>query len=296
MPKQWIWLDKELYAQLALLAKQHNMGLQSYIKAVLKRHVASPSEHLLSDISIADGGITTSPSERVADPPEGKRVSLDELVQRVADLLEKRLSRKIQDQLNAFTSRVEQVAQRQAEIVERLDALEERVKKLEESATTKEQTSEAPEKQPKKGAKREKPSVCEILDKQLVLFESDVAEKGSVKNRDRYFAAIVSQCGDVVVECAKERIAVEKNFWSQFLDKLSKIDTNNDDKIKKQLDSLELKLFKALKESALIIYDTNEKRWKPVASITASTSNTTSIDSTESSASQYHNKGEVVGE
>jgi hypothetical protein len=214
-----------------------------------------------SDIYMEHKAPTYSSDVNIGNRAGQDPISVDELVQRIADLLEKRLSRKLQDQLNAFTSRVEQIAQRQAEIVERLDRLEERVKKLEESATTKEQTSEKPGEKPKKGARREKPSVCEILKEQLVLFESDVVRKGTVSDRDRLFAAIESKCGDVVIECARERVAVEKGFWQSFLEKLSKIGTSDDDEIRKLLDSVELKLFKALKESALIAYSASERKW-----------------------------------
>jgi len=212
-----------------------------------------------SDIYVEHKAPTYSSDVNIGNKSGQDPISADELVQRVADLLEKRLSRRIQDQLNAFTSRVEQVAQRQAEVVERLDRLEERVKRLEESAAARERASEKPGKQLKSGARREKAGVCEILDKQLVLFESEIA--GKVRDRDALFAAIESKCGDVVVECAKERVAVEKGFWQGFLDKLSKIGTSNDEEIKRLLDSVELKLFKVLKESALIAYSASEKKW-----------------------------------
>jgi hypothetical protein len=162
------------------------------------------------------------------------------------------------------------------------------------SAEGKPRASEGAEKQrasekPVKSAgseKKKKPDVCEILKEQLALFESDVARKGTVKDRDAFFSKIENVCGDVVVECTRERVAVEKGFWSQFLDKLSKIDTSDDDKIKKQLDPLEFKLFKALKESALIIYSTTEKKWKPA--IKPSTKSSTTKQ--ESSASQHNEK------
>jgi len=284
MPKLWIWLDKELRAQLMLLAKQHNMDLQSYIKVVLKKHVegtSSPSQHLLSqgdvkssplqylrnnisitngddlnqNLTFTDGDVKSSPSERGSDPPEGKRVSIDELVQKLADLLEKRLSRKIQDQLNASTSKVEHVAQKQAEVIERLEALEERVERLEEAVAEKRARGAKSSTNPQKP----RASMCEQLAEDKVLFESEIANR--IRNRDAFFAKIESKCGGIVVEGAKERVAVEKGFWQSFLDKLSKIDTSDEEKVKKTLDALEYKLFKVLKESALIIFDTTTRKW-----------------------------------
>lgn len=129
-------------------------------------------------------------------------------------------------------------------------------------AEGKPRASEGAEKQrvSEKGAKREKTTVCEILGKQLVLFESEVADK--IRNRDAFFSAIERRCNDVVIEGAGERIAVEKSYWQQFLEKLSKIKISSDDEVKKQLDPLDFKLFKVLKESALIIFDANEKKWE----------------------------------
>jgi hypothetical protein len=153
-------------------------------------------------------------------------------------------------------------------------------------AEGKPRASEGAEKQrvSEKGAKREKTTVCEILGKQLVLFESEVADK--IRNRDAFFSAIERRCNAVVIEGAGERIAVEKSLWQQFLGKLSKIDTSDDDKIKKLLDPLEFKLFKALKESVLLIFSTSERKWKPTISIVASTATTSS--SAEPSTTTAH--------
>jgi polyhydroxyalkanoate synthesis regulator phasin len=303
MPDLHIRVSKELLIRLKLLAEQSNMSLHDFVKMHLERlahrdsHIkpsTSEQAHENKHINSSTSGlahkvehIRTSTSERGSDPPEGKRVSLDELVQRIADLLEKRLSRKIQDQLNPFTSKIDQMAQKQAELAERLESLEERVKRLEEVLQESVKASEKP-RASEKSAKREKKSACEILKEQLVLFESDIAKRSGIMDRDRLFASIESKCGDIVIEGLKERIAVEKNFWSKFLDKLSKIDTSDDDKIKKQLDPLEFKLFKALKESALIVYSTTEKKWKLTNSITAST--ITSTSSAETSATTHTSK------
>jgi hypothetical protein len=244
-------------------------------------YVEHKAQTYSSDISIANKAPTYSSDVNIGNKSGQDPISVDELVQRIADLLEKRLFRKIQDQLNASTSKAEQIAQKQAEIVERLEALEERVKKLEEAT---QRPAKASEESAKKGAKREKPDKCEILRKELAVFESEIY--GKIRDRDRFFASLERDCGATVIECARERIAVEKNYWQSFTEKLSKIDTSDDDKIKKQLDSLELKLFKALKESALIIYDTNEKKWKP----TIKPSTESSVTKRESSTSRHNEK------
>ena len=190
--------------------------------------------------------------------------------------------RKQQDLLNAYTGKADQVLQRVSQLVESqervVELLQQAVEALKQARASEEvqKASEKPEKQPKKEAKREKPGKCEILRKELALFESEVY--GKIRDRDRFFTSLERDCEAIVIECSRERVAVEKGFWSQFLDKLSKIDTNNDDKIKKQLDPLEFKLFKALKESAFLIYSASEKKWRPAISITAKASTTSSTE------------------
>jgi hypothetical protein len=204
--------------------------------------------------------------------------------------LDKRF-RRLEDLINAYTGKTDQVLQRLSQLVEAFEVLSEKLDRVAE-VLSKQQVLERAEEKPRvseerekqgKETKREKTTVCEVLGRQLVLLESEIADK--IRNRDAFFSAIESKCNDIVVEGLKERIAVERSYWQQFMDKLSKIDTADDDKIKKQLDSLEFKLFKALKESALIVYSATEKKWRPAISITAST--ITSTSSAEASTTAH---------
>ena len=308
MPDLHIRVGKELLIRLKLLAEKSNMSLHDFVKTHLERlahqdsHIkpstsglAHKVEHINSSTSEQaheNKHIKSSTSERVADPPEGKRVDVDEFVQKVVDLLEKRLSRKIQDQLNPFTSKIDQIAQKQAEFAERLESLEERVKKLEEAVQSSARASEEKQRVSEKSAKREKVDKCENLKKEFVLFESEIY--GKIRNRDKFFASLERDCGAVIIEGAKERIAVEKAFWQQFLDKLSKIDTSDEERIKSVLDSLEFRLFTALKESVLLVYHASERKWRPAISITAKPSTATPAfstgKSTESSTKKHYKK------
>jgi K+/H+ antiporter YhaU regulatory subunit KhtT len=179
--------------------------------------------------------------------PEGKDVNVDELIQKITDVLEKKLFKKIQDELNAYTSKVEQVLQKQAELVERFEALEERVKKLEGGVTQ------------KKEVRRGGWDKCEILRKELIIFESSIAHK--IKNRDSFFASLERDCGAEVIEAKDQRVAVDPNFWSEFKEKLNTLNTNNESIIKKTLGVKGHTLLKTLWESGLIYYDSVNKRW-----------------------------------
>jgi len=143
-------------------------------------------------------------------------------------------------------------------------------------------SEEKPRGSEERSAKRR--SVCEILEEQHVIFESDVAAR--IRDRDSFFASIESRCGDAVIECSRERVAVEKSFWQSFLNKVSKISTTDDEKIKKELDALGYRLFKILKESALLIFDTAKRQW--VFAEQKSTS--TSVSTTSTSSKQHYRK------
>ena len=272
MPDLHIRASKELLIRLRLLADQSNMSLHDFVKMHLERlaHQDSHINSSTSGLAHQDSHIHSSTSERVSDSEDAERI-LKEI-------------RRLEDLVNAYTSKTDQILQRLSQLVEAFESLGEKLDRVAEAlskqqvlerAEEKPKASEEPEKQ-RKGAKREKTTVCDALDKQLVLFESEIADK--IRNRDAFFSAIESRCNDIVIEGLKERIAVEKSYWQQLLDRLSKIDTSDDDKIKKQLDPLEFKLFKTLKESALLIYNSSERRWRPATSITAKASTTSSTE------------------
>jgi hypothetical protein len=285
MPDLHIKVSKELFVRLKLLAEQGNMSLHDFVKMYLER-LAHQDSHIrtsTSGLAHKNEHIKTSTSERDPGSSEDMRVGVDGLVQRIAELLEKRLTRKIQDQLNAYTSKVEQIAQKQAEIVERLETLEERVKKLEEAMQS---FAKASEKEAKPEQKRQKPDKCEILRKELILFESEIY--GKIRDRGRFFASLERDCGAVIIEGLKERLAVEKSYWQSFLSKVSKISVSDDEKIERELDATEYRLFKTLKESALLIFDTTKKQWVFVEQKSTSTTAST----TSSSSKQRYRKRE----
>jgi predicted DNA-binding ribbon-helix-helix protein len=166
--------------------------------------------------------------------------------------------KKQQDLLNAYTSKSDIVFQRLSELIELFQQVAESLR-AQGSVKVSEEAPRARVSEKLGKSQRQRRSLCDVLEEQLVVFESEIADK--IRNRDAFFSAIEGRCGGIVIEGLKERIAVEKSFWQQFLEKLSKIDTSDDEKIKKSLDSLEFKLFKVLKESALIIFDVATKKW-----------------------------------
>jgi predicted DNA-binding ribbon-helix-helix protein/uncharacterized protein YukE len=277
MPKISFTIGEAYYKLLEALAKQRGVSVHQLVKEITElyllrwasehryqdtdtqvgfRTLASEDRYQNNDIQVGFGTLTSEHRYQDADPENsGLAEKLDALDKKL-DMLVKEL-RKQQDLINAYTGKADQVLQRLSQLVEALEAVSEKLDKVAEGLEQAKVSEEL--KKQKKEAKREKTTVCDVLHKQLVVFESEIADK--IRNRDAFFSAIESKCGDIVVEGLKERVAVERNFWQQFLEKLSKIDTSDDEKIKKSLDSLEYKLFKALKESALIIFDATAKKW-----------------------------------
>jgi len=243
-----------------------------------------------SDISIGNKVEQDPDSEELVKRLETLERGVAELREFVNALAKefKDFARRQQDLLNAYTSKTDQTLQRLSQLVEVLESLNEKLDKVAELFSKQQDLTKLSEEKPKTSAERsvKRRGVCEILEEQHVIFESDVAAR--IRDRNSFFASIESRCDDAVIECSRERVAVEKNFWQSFLNKVSKISTTDDEKIKRELDALEYRLFKILKESALLIFDTTKKQWVFVAQKSASTS--ASIVSTTSTSSKQHYK------
>jgi DNA repair exonuclease SbcCD ATPase subunit len=284
-PKHYrdVYLREETYQKLlqlkAVMGKRSvNDVVEELLKCVTVNTVSSPVNTVSFTVSTVKPTVSTGDSPVSTVSPtvntvkHGEDLDSNELVKRLESLeksvaelreavsaLEKGLkdfTRKQQDLLNAYTSKTDQVLQRLSQVVELLQQVAESLRQGSEKVS--EERQRVSEESVKK-ARREKVDACERLKRELAIFESDIADR--IRDRDRFFAKIENVCGGIVVEGLKERVAIEKSFWQQFLEKLSKIDTSDDEKIKKSLDSLEYKLFKALKESALIIFDATAKKW-----------------------------------
>lgn len=164
------------------------------------------------------------------------------------------LERRLQDKLNPFTSKIDDLGKRIADIIERIENLEQKVADIENqlSSTIRREREKKEEKViPKKTA-------IDILKEQKIMFERDIASR--IKDRDSFFAKL-QKSGAIIVEAKDERIAIESTFWSEFVKKLENITTTNEDEIKKILDPIEYRLFSKLRESAIIVYDATLKKW-----------------------------------
>jgi len=102
----------------------------------------------------------------------------------------------------------------------------------------------------------------EILREQKVIRESAVARK--LRNRDAFFSRLEGE-GAVVLKLYGERIAVEREFWKGFVEKLGKVQGED---AEKELDEKERELFWVLKSKDALIYDAQAKAWRLTLKVT----------------------------
>lgn len=174
-----------------------------------------------------------------------------------------RVQRLLQDMVNPFTAKVDEVARRLSDVVETLDSLSERVKTLEEEVRSLKVRPEA--QVTTQQVKEVKKSAIDVLRDQKVMFEKDIASK--IRNRDAFFDKLRRE-GAVVLEAKGQRIAVEPNFWNEFKEKLEGLTTNNESEVRERLGKAGYNLLKTLWEGGVIYYDSVNKKWRFTEEVT----------------------------
>ncbi|AWR97334.1 CopG family transcriptional regulator [Acidianus sulfidivorans JP7] len=222
-----IKLTDDEYRQLEEEARKEGYTLiNSYIRSKLL------SSGISSDMS-SQGGINT-----------------DELV--------KKIERKVQDMVNPFTAEVDNLKRKIAELSEKIDNLEELQKVAEKNKSIKSIKSSKYENTQQKPHK----TIMELLKEQGAIYESEISTR--IKNPDSFFEKI-EKSGGKILYTEKERIAVDQDFYNNFLKKLSEIHTSDDIEAQKFLTRQEYKLFQKLRALAIIYFDGNTKSWKITA-------------------------------
>lgn len=183
-----------------------------------------------------------------AQREEEERRAYGTLMEKLTNIVERR----IQDRINPFTSKIDELARKLSEIVERVEALEDRVNELVERASVQREIKKEKKVVTKKSA-------IDILKEQKVIYEHEIV--GKIRDRDSFFAKLARE-GARILELKDERVALDLDFLSKFSEKLKRLQTQNEDEIKKVLDPVEEQLFKKLKESALVVYNSSLKQWQ----------------------------------
>jgi hypothetical protein len=133
-----------------------------------------------------------------------------------------------------------------------------RVEKLEQLIQERQQAQPAqPQPQPQLQRRRRKTGM-EILHEQKVLYESKLER---LRDKDRFFDYLRRQ-GAVIIEAQGERIAVDPEFWNEFVERLESITTPDEREVGKYLSPIEKELFTKLRASQLVIFDGKTRNWK----------------------------------
>lgn len=181
------------------------------------------------------------------------RVSQKQVVQDEALSSIQRLLRSATDTINTYSSLLTELRDRLVELREVLDGLSSKIDELPSKIVVQQAPAEAVQEKA-----RERITAIEILKKQKTIYEADIAKK--IRNRDAFFERLERE-GAVVLSLKDQRVAVDEEFWSQFVSKVESLTTDRDSEIARVLDKQEVTLLKKLTESAIAYYDRSKRKW-----------------------------------
>ncbi len=165
-----------------------------------------------------------------------------------------RLERRLQDIINPWTSKIDDLASKLASIIERIEVFEDKLSQLEDKIKQFESRHE----HPPHGRVTRKRSAIERLREQGIVFESDVQW---LRDRDAFFERLRRE-GAVILNIGGERVAIDQGFWEMFREKVEQLPTSNDEEIRVLLTEPQYKLFQRLRENGLIYFDATKRAWK----------------------------------
>lgn len=159
------------------------------------------------------------------------------------------------DTINAYTGKIDEINRKISHLLELLEDLSARVQGLEEQVRSMSRVTQQPRAEERREARK---SAIDILRDQKMMFESDIASK--IKNRDAFFDKL-RRDGAIVIELAKERVAVDPDYFGKFVERVEKISASSEEALSKELSKEDLKLLKALMNSGLAYFDSVKKKW-----------------------------------
>ncbi|GEM_PF-287092 len=190
-----------------------------------------------------------------------------------------RFRRSIEDLLNPTTGKIDDMRGKLATIIELLEGIVERLREVDSKIDRVAAQPPQPEAQPAQQQpprpprvahaarakaeaqqpRRRRTSAIEILKEQKIMFESDIT--GKIKNRDAFFERL-RRDGAVVLELARQRVAIDPDYWNEFVEKLKSLNTNSEAEMEKVLGKVGMRLLKELMQSTLAYFDATTKKWE----------------------------------
>ena len=238
-----ILLTEEEYRSLEALARAMGYELPSHLVESIVRGLARGEWR--------PGECPQAPPQAGVDP----------------ERLARRLERAIQDLLNPFTAKIDEIARRLGEIQEAIEALQERPGEAPPPPGPPERPPARPvrgeswrESGPRRGGARRR-SAMERLSEEGVLFAS---EAPWIKDPERCFQHLEKQ-GAIVVRAGRELAAVDPGLWRRLVEVLGETAIRSEDEaarlVESALGEAAARLFRLLVREGLAYYDEEKARW-----------------------------------
>ncbi len=176
--------------------------------------------------------------------------------------LEKKFERRLDDMLNPWTQKVDELARRVAELKEKVEELEEAINEIKQKKEERVEEREVEERRERISEKREKKGkLFQIFKERKVYFEGK--DLGWAKNKERIIDILVRH-GAIKIDTEKwGRILVHPEAWEEFLDALRESTSGSDEEVYERLHDEKLKeLFDALRKEGILYFDSSSKTWK----------------------------------
>jgi len=224
------------------------LEINSKKNVVIKLEIPEEDYKILSKIAKSKGYSLPNDylRELIISSVEKGNVDQSQLNKELIETISKRIERVMQDLLNPFTQKIDDLSSRIADLVESIEE-------------TKIEKSQQPLQ--KEEPKSKKKTAIEILKEQGVIFSDDVQW---LRYPDAYFKKLEGS-GAIVIYLDNERVALDKDFWERFRSKLGTIAIKDPKEVEDLLASdfgeNGSKLFNKLVKKGLVFYDEDMKSW-----------------------------------
>ncbi len=282
-------LPDDVYAELEERAKNEGFALVSdYLREIISRELGkSPFnpralESRLEKLErgelppklydaiwqIVEEVLASKLPETLGSVEGASVVQLDE--DEIANKVYKKVERKVQELIIPWTQKIDEIARRLADIKEEVDELKEEVKAIKEGSRESERAPtirhrEREEQQSPRAAHRQEGreerrfTAIDRLRMQGAVFEDELR---TIRAKDFFFRKL-ERAGAKILHTEKHgRIAVDPEAWEEFLRVLDESTTGEEEEVLEKLDKEALKkLFMALREEGILIFDSASRRW-----------------------------------
>ena len=179
------------------------------------------------------------------------------------DRVVRRIERVVQDLLNPFTGKIDEINRRLSELVEALEASAYREEERESIPAPQAPKARGPVERSRRG------SAIERLKAEGVVFEDDVRW---MRAPERFFQKLERE-GAVVLDVQGEKVAVDPDFWREFLEFVEALQvsdlTEASDIVEEKLGPQASKLFRKLARAGLLHYNEETGSWEASESLEA---------------------------